>query len=151
MQVGQSPSSVEACASGTEAGLSLGSDRREAYRVRPSFGERVPVKYRVASKGVEAWLCDLSITGVRITCSPSEVGHLVQNERVYMRIALPDGEPPLCIHGWIVSVHAKNFSAQFGVRFEYPDRRTLAPSENRLLRYVMQRQRQLLTARRSRH
>jgi hypothetical protein len=117
-------------------------NRREAFRVSPTAGERIPVSIITDVVRMEGWVVDVSASGMRIATSSKDVQRLRAKKKVHISLTIPGFEAPADTDCVIVHTFHDAKPRLVSVRFSLPSGHS--EFERMIVSYVMHRQREII-------
>jgi c-di-GMP-binding flagellar brake protein YcgR len=128
-------------------------NRRRALRVTPDPESPIAVVLEGprGSPRAEGRLADVSAIGVGVSLDPDAESALANIDRVVVSLALPGAGPPVTLAGRIRYRRLAGAEIRYGIAFDPGQSQDFTREQDRITRYVMERQRDLLrTAARAR-
>lgn len=127
-------------------------NERGAVRVPPSSDQPIMVELRLADESamVESWVIDLSRTGMGVLIKTADEDELAHVSELELRFSLPDDRDPVVLVGLIRHRSLCGAAIRYGIQFDKAKSGRYEHDEQRMNRYVMRRQMELLRRSRTR-
>jgi c-di-GMP-binding flagellar brake protein YcgR len=123
---------------------------RAFVRVRPHANKPVVLTVRTehdASTAFQVAVADMSAGGVAFAAAAHQAPRIERGSRIVLEVSLHGAPPVLVLHGVVRHRSSASGFVRFGVKFENEADDGFDASQERIMRYVMERQQELLASR----